>query len=125
VTRRLLVVDDEPDIRAVVRLSLERIGGWQVLEATCAKEAVALAAAERPDAVLLDVMMPLIDGPATFALLQSDPKTRDIPVLLLTARAEGAQHDAWLAAGVRGVLAKPFDPLQLPVQVAEALGWRP
>ncbi len=122
-TRRVLVVDDEPDIRAVIRLSLERVGGWQVLEATGAREAVALAAAERPDAVLLDVMMPITDGPATFALLQANPQTWGIPVLLLTARVERVDRDAWLRAGVRGVLAKPFDPLLLPAQVAEALGW--
>ena len=124
-TRRVLVVDDEPDIRAVARLSLERVGGWQVLEATGAAEALALAATERPDAVLLDVMMPVTDGLATFALLRADPRTQGIPVLLLTARAERAEHARWLAAGVRGVLAKPFDPLLLPTQVAEALGWAP
>lgn len=122
-SRRVLVVDDEPDIRAVARLSLERIGGWQVLEASSASEALAVAAAEQPDAVLLDVMMPVTDGPATFAQLQADPRTRGIPVLLLTARAERADREAWLAAGVRGVLAKPFDPLQLPAEVTEALRW--
>ena len=122
-TRRVLVVDDEPDIRALVRMSLELVGHWEVIVAASAEEAVAVATEEQPDAVLLDVMMPVTDGPATFALLQADPRTRAIPVLLLTARVESGDHDAWLAGGVHGVLAKPFDPLLLPAQVAEALGW--
>ena len=122
-TRRLLVVDDAPDLRAVARLSLERVGGWQVLEAASGADAVELAAAERPDAVLLDVHMPRLDGPATFALLAGDPRTSGIPVVLLTARAEEGDREQWLASGVRGVLTKPFDPVRLTEQVAELLGW--
>ena len=124
-TRCVLVVDDEPDIRAVARLSLERVGGWQVLEAASGPEGVALAAVEQPDAVLLDVMMPGTDGPSTFALLRDDARTAAIPVLLMTARAERLERDAWLEQGVQGVLAKPFDPMLLPGQVADALGWTP
>ena len=122
-TRRVLVVDDEPDIRAVARLSLERVGGWQVLEASSGHEGVAVAAEQQPDAVLLDVMMPGTDGPATFALLRGDARTEAIPVLLMTARAERAERESWLGQGVHGVLAKPFDPMLLPAQVADALGW--
>jgi CheY-like chemotaxis protein len=125
VTRCVLVVDDEPDIRAVARLSLERVGGLRVIEASSGMEALEMAAASQPDAVLLDVMMPLVDGPTTYALLQADPRTRAIPVLLLTARADATERERWLAAGVRGVLAKPFDPMELPRLVSESLGWGP
>lgn len=122
-TRRLLVVDDEPDVRAVVRLSLEHVGGWQVLDADGGLAGVDAARCSPPDAVVLDVMMPGTDGPATFRLLQSDARTADIPVVLLTARVDRADREAWLAMGVRAVLAKPFDPLLLPAQLREVLGW--
>lgn len=124
-TRRVLLVDDEPDVRAVARLSLEAVGGFEVLEADGGRAGVALALAEHPDAVVLDVMMPDTDGPATFRLLQSDPRTADIPVVMLTARVDRADREEWLAMGVRAVLAKPFDPMQLSADVARALGWSP
>ena len=122
-TRRLLVVDDEPDVRAVVRLSLEHVGGWRVVDVDGGLAGVEVARREPPDAVVLDVMMPGTDGPATFRLLQSDPRTADIPVVMLTARVDRADRDVWLAMGVRAVLAKPFDPVQLPAQLRHGLGW--
>ena len=122
-SRTVLLVDDEPDVRAVARLSLERVGGYRVVEADSGPRGVELAQAEPPDAVLLDVMMPGTDGPATFLLLQQDPRTADIPVVLLTARVDRDDREAWLAIGVTGVLAKPFDPMQLPAELADVLGW--
>lgn len=122
-TRRLLVVDDEPDVRAVVRLSLEHVGGWQVVDVDGGLAGVDAARRDAPDAVVLDVMMPGTDGPAVYRMLQSDARTADIPVVMLTARVDRADREAWLAMGVRGVLAKPFDPLQLPAQLREVLGW--
>jgi CheY-like chemotaxis protein len=122
-TRRLLVVDDEPDVRAVVRLSLEHVGGWQVVDVDGGLAGVVAARREPPDAVVLDVMMPGTDGPETFRLLQSDARTADIPVVMLTARVDRADRQTWFAMGVRGVLAKPFDPMQLPAQLREVLGW--
>ncbi len=123
-TRRLLVVDDEPDVRAVVRLSLEHVAGWQVVDVDGGLAGVDAARREPPDAVVLDVMMPGTDGPATYRLLQFDARTADIPVVMLTARVDRADRQAWLAMGVRGVLAKPFDPMRLPVQLREVLGWQ-
>jgi CheY-like chemotaxis protein len=123
VTRRLLVVDDEPDVRAVVSLSLQHVGGWQVVVAEGGLEGLDLARSGRVDAVVLDVMMPGTDGPATFRLLQADPRTAEIPVVMLTARADRADRESWLAMGVRAVLAKPFDPLDLPRQIGHVLGW--
>ena len=122
-TRRLLVVDDEPDVRAVVSLSLEHVGGWQVVAAEGGLEGLDVARAGHLDAVVLDVMMPGTDGPATFRLLQADPRTADIPVVMLTARADRADRQTWLEMGVRAVLAKPFDPMDLPRQIGQVLGW--
>ena len=121
--RRVLLVDDEPDVRAVARLCLERVGGWEVVEATSGAEAVVAAQDGGFDAVLLDVMMPGLDGPGTFLRLQADARTADLPVVLLTARVERPDRERWLELGIRGVLAKPFDPMRLSADIADLLGW--
>jgi CheY-like chemotaxis protein len=119
--KHILLVDDEDDIREVAGISLEAVGGWQVSSASSGREGIAKALAERPDAILLDVMMPDIDGPATFELLQEDPQTRDIPVILLTAKAQTADRRRFEELGVAGLLTKPFDPMALSDQVAAIL----
>jgi CheY-like chemotaxis protein len=122
-TRRVLVVDDDPLLREVAQAALELVGGWEVCTAQSGPQAQQRALAEHPDAILLDVMMPGLDGPTTFEHLQADPLTRDIPVLLLTAKVQTADRARFEALGVQGVLSKPFDPMKLPSEVAEALGW--
>ena len=122
--KHILLVDDEDDIREVAGISLEAVGGWQVSRASSGVEAIAKALAERPDAILLDVMMPGIDGPATFKRLQDDPQTRDIPVILLTAKAQTADRHRFEELGVAGTLTKPFDPMALSDQVAAILATR-
>jgi CheY-like chemotaxis protein len=113
-TGRLLLVDDEPDIRAIATMALERVGGWEVTGVGSAQEAIDAVTAHRPDAVLLDVMMPDVDGPATFERLR--PLLGDgVPVIFLTAKPEA---ERLLALGAAGVIAKPFDPLALPREVA-------
>jgi CheY-like chemotaxis protein len=121
--RRILIVDDEDDIREVARVSLEMVGGWEVLVAGSGSEGLIEAKESQPDAILLDVMMPDMDGPTTFQKLQSDATTRHIPVILLTAKVQAADHLRFAELGVSGVLAKPFDPLTLPSQVAKVLSW--
>jgi CheY-like chemotaxis protein len=121
--KRVLLVDDEPDIREVAKVSLEMVGGWEVLTAASGREAIAMAAVERLDAILLDVMMPDMDGPTTFTGLQAEPATREIPVLLLTAKVQAADQRRFAELGVRGVIPKPFDPMTLAGQVAGLLGW--
>ena len=121
--RRILVVDDEDDIREVAQLSLEMVGGWQVIAAGSGAEAITRARDEQPDAILLDVMMPEMDGPTTFQALQADAATRGIPVILLTAKVQSADRRRFEDLGVAGVLSKPFDPMELAVQVSAALGW--
>jgi two-component system alkaline phosphatase synthesis response regulator PhoP len=115
--KHILLVDDEPDIREVVSLSLQEIGGWRVSSATSGHQGIALARSEQPDAILLDVMMPDIDGPATFERLRRDPQTCDIPVILLTATSQSAHPRGFARLGVAGILTKPFDPALLSDQV--------
>lgn len=122
--RRVLIVDDEDSIREIAQLSMEVVGGHRVTGASSGAEALDRAAADPPDAILMDVMMPGLDGPATVARLQADPRTRDIDVVLLTAKvrpSDLARID--VLPGVAGVIAKPFDPMALPTQVADILGW--
>ena len=121
--RKILIVDDEDDIRAVAALCLETIAGWEVCTATSGSEGIRRALETRPDAILLDVMMPEMDGPTTFQHLQQDPHTRSIPVLLLTAKVQGADQRRFADMGVAAVLSKPFDPLTLGLQISAALGW--
>ena len=117
---RLLLVDDEDDIRLIARMSLERIGGWEVLDAGSAEEALDAARSGPLDAVLLDVMMPGVDGPATLELLR--PLIgRDTPVIFLTAKTQAADRDRLAGLGAAGLIAKPFDPMTLPDEVAARL----
>jgi two-component system, OmpR family, response regulator len=118
---KVLIVDDEPDIRRIARLSLVRIGGMEVIEAANGDEALHQARGESPDAILLDVMMPGRDGPSTLAALLADPATATIPVIFLTAKAMAAEVDRLRSLGAVGVLTKPFDPLKLADDVRAAL----
>ena len=122
-TRRVLLIDDEDDIREVATVSLSKLGGWEVVAAGSGMEGLAKAEATRPDAILLDVMMPDIDGPATLKKLQANPTTKNIPIILLTAKIQAADRRRFQELGIAGLIAKPFDPLDLPQQVANYLGW--
>jgi CheY-like chemotaxis protein len=121
--KHILLIDDEEDIREVVALSLETVAGWQVTSATSGREGFKMAKTNSFDAVLLDVMMPGQDGPATLRLLQSDPATARIPVLFLTAKAQSIERRRLQDAGAAGFLSKPFDPLTLADEVCAILGW--
>jgi DNA-binding response OmpR family regulator len=118
---RILVIDDEDDIREVVTMSLQAIGGWQVSSARGGSEGIAMARAERPDAILLDVMMADLDGPATLALLQADPQTHGVPVIFLTAKAQSADRSRFAALRVAGTITKPFDPMTLTDRIRAIL----
>ena len=122
--RRILVVDDEADIREVAQMSLETTAGWDVVGAASGEEALTLARTEEIDAVLLDVMMPGMDGLATYQQLRSDPATRSLPVILLTAKVLAADKERFENMGVLGMIAKPFDPLKLAELMAGFLGWQ-
>lgn len=118
---KILLIDDDADIRTLARLSLSRLAGFDVVEAANGAEGVALAAAEQPDAIILDVMMPGMNGPETLAALRAQPSTVAIPVFFLTAKAMTTEIDRLRALGVAGILTKPFDPLSFPDQVREGL----
>lgn len=121
--REVLLVDDDDGIREVATMSLELVGGYTVRVAGSGEQAITMAQLDPPDVILLDVMMPGRDGPSTFAVLQEDPRTRDIPVILLTAKTQQADLLRFAELGVAGVLAKPFDPMSLPGEIAQLLGW--
>jgi two-component system, OmpR family, alkaline phosphatase synthesis response regulator PhoP len=122
-TKRILIIDDEYDIRAVAQLALSTVGGWTVLTAASGAEGVTKAVEECPDAILLDVMMPDMDGLATLNALQTNPSTRSIPVILLTAKSQVSQQRHFSELGVIASIVKPFKAMKLAEQVAALLGW--
>jgi len=121
---KVLIIDDEDDIREVAALSLESVAGWEVISASSGAQGLARAIEHQPDAILLDVMMPGMDGLAIFRELRKNPSTARIPVLLLTAKVQSSDQRRFADLGVNAVLFKPFDPLKLSTQIADALGWK-
>jgi CheY-like chemotaxis protein len=121
--RRILIIDDEDDIREVAALSLEATAGWHILTANSGASGIEIAVAEQPDAILMDVMMPDVDGPTTFRKMQHNPAITHIPVLLLTAKVQGVDQRRFAGLGVAAILFKPFDPLTLAEQISDVLGW--
>lgn len=120
--KRLLVVDDEPMTLLVAKLSLE-LAGWTVMTANNGQEAVELAVVEQPDAILMDVMMPVMDGPTACTRLAQRVETAEIPVILFTASVQRSSQHQWTHLAVAGVLEKPFDPVRLAPDVQNLLGW--
>lgn len=121
--KRILVIDDEESIQKVVGLSLKMEAGWDIVMASSGKEGIHQAQLHQLDAILLDVMMPELDGIATFEALQQNPATWSIPVVLLTAKTRTDEKRLFQDMGVAGVITKPFTPLKLASQIAKLLGW--
>ena len=121
--RKVLIIDDEDDIREVAALSLETVAGWDVVVANSGAQGLARAIEFQPEAILLDVMMPGMDGPSTVRELRKNPATAGIPVLLLTAKVQSSDQRRFADLGVQAVLFKPFDPMTLSAQIAGVLGW--
>lgn len=121
---KVLIIDDDDDIREVAALSLESVAGWEVVSANSGAQGLSRAIEHQPDAILLDVMMPGMDGPTIFRELRKNPATARIPVLLLTAKVQSSDQKRFADLGVDAVLFKPFDPLTLPKQIAAVLGWK-
>ncbi|MFC6287485.1 response regulator [Nocardioides sp. GCM10027113] len=122
-SRRVLVVDDDAMIREVSQMALEAVAGWEVLQADGGSTALVIAEEHRPDAILLDVMMPDMDGLTTFRRLQESETTRDIPVVLVTAKVQSGPRPVWDGLAIAGVIPKPFDPMTLADEVSRMLGW--
>jgi CheY-like chemotaxis protein len=123
-SHKILIIDDEEDIREVAALSLETVAGWTVVAANSGAQGLARAIEHQPDAILLDVMMPGMDGPTTVRELRKNPATASIPILLLTAKVQASDQRRFADLGVQAILFKPFDPLTLAQQIAAALGWK-
>jgi CheY-like chemotaxis protein len=122
-TKRVLIIDDEADVRAVVRGCLEDIAGWEVVTAESGKEGLAKVITASPDAILLDVMMPGMNGLEFLSFLRNDAREATLPVVLLTAKINLAELDGPSSLNIKGVIAKPFDPFLLVEQIANFLNW--
>jgi CheY-like chemotaxis protein len=114
---KILVVDDDPTIRAVVEMVFEELDEWQVLVADSGEKAILLALAENPDLLLIDMHMPGMDGPATIAKMRENAQLAKLPVLFLTADDNAAEVCTRLQA--KGYIKKPFDPRALPDQLSK------
>jgi CheY-like chemotaxis protein len=123
-TKRILVIDDEAGVREIMQICLEAAAGWEVFTAASGKEGLAIAEAEQPDAILLDVMMPEMDGPTTFRQLQANGAIKHIPTILVTAKAGFSEQKQLLDLGVNGVVTKPFTPEYLVAKICKILNWQ-
>ncbi|MCI0672691.1 MAG: response regulator [Myxococcaceae bacterium] len=115
--RKVMLVDDDGDIRTIGEMSLARVGGWETRVASCGADALRAAASFRPDLILMDVLMPDMDGLATFDALRAREETARTPVIFLTARVQRHEVAHYLALGGAGVIFKPFDPMTLPAEI--------
>ncbi|MCH9730176.1 MAG: response regulator [Actinomycetia bacterium] len=119
---RVLMIDDEEDIRKIGQLSLEAVGHIETAVAASAREGIDLALGNRPDLILIDMMMPGMDGVAALAELRDTPELEDIPVIFMTAKAQPSEVASYIEKGAIGVITKPFDPMTLPTEVMRLLG---
>ena len=115
----VLYVEDDPDIQMVAQMALEVVGGLTLRSCSSGREALDAVASCQPDLILLDVMMPEMDGPSTLAELRKLPVTASTPVVFMTAKVQAAEVSHYRSLGAIGVIAKPFDPMQLAQQVRQ------
>jgi CheY-like chemotaxis protein len=121
--RRIVIVEDEKDIRAILRHAIELIKGWSVLEAADGAAGLELIQRELPDAILLDVMMPKIDGRELFRRLRQNESTQSIPVIFITASLQRHEIQSLEELCPVAILAKPFDPIAIVRTISDLLGW--
>ena len=115
---RILYVEDEPDIRAIAQMALEAVGGFTVIACASGSEALANAPGASADLLLLDVMMPGMDGPTTLKALRELPATANTPVIFMTAKVQAAEVAQYRELGAMDVIHKPFDPMELSAQIS-------
>lgn len=116
---RILYVEDEPDIQAVAQIALESVGGFTVKTCSSGEEALDNAVEFNPDLILLDVMMPGMDGPSTLEKLQNFPELKNTPAVFMTAKVQPQEVEQLLSCGAIDVIAKPFDPMTLADNIRE------
>ncbi|WP_155750860.1 response regulator [Scytonema sp. UIC 10036] len=124
-SEKILIVDDEEIIRLVVQSCLEDLAGWNVITAQSGQEALSKVMEEKPDAILLDVMMPGMTGLEFLRLLRENPKNQYIPVILLTAKSEYTTPQKIIDFGLAGAISKPFDAYELVENISNFLNWKP
>lgn len=120
-TKRILIVDDDADIREATQLCLEITGDWEVLKAANGPDGIAIAQLEKPDAIFLDMMLPGMDGLTILQRLRENPETQKIPIVILTAKAQSHEQKRFSQLNVASVITKPYDPLTISDQIASAL----
>lgn len=111
--KRILYAEDEPDVQTIVEITVQTMSNYQIKICENGKSLLDSVESYAPDLILLDVMMPEMDGPTTFEHLQKNEKTKNIPVIFMTAKAQTHEVEIFKSSGVIGVITKPFDPLQL------------
>jgi CheY-like chemotaxis protein len=121
--KKVLVIEDEDGLREIIQFSLEAVAGWEAICAASGQEGIAIAQAELPDAILLDVMMPEMDGIETLKHLRVDARTQNIPTIFLTAKARGSEQQQFMELGVLGVITKPIKAQDLVEQIESILNW--
>jgi DNA-binding response OmpR family regulator len=110
---KLLLVDDDPNILFIAEMGLEDTPEWTVITAQSGREAIENAIREQPDAIVLDMMMPGMDGKMVFQELRMNAQTAGIPVIFMTAKVQQQEIEGYLKMGAAGVITKPFDPMKL------------
>lgn len=118
--KKILYVEDEPDIQMIARVALENVGGFELLVCSSGAEAVEKASAFAPDLFLLDVMMPGMDGPSTLSELRKTPALANTPVMFMTAKVQPQEVEFLKSLNVADVIAKPFDPMGLANNIRES-----
>ncbi len=122
-TRRILIIDDEDSIRDILQAALEDIAAWKTILAASGQEGLEKCSLEQPEAILLDISMPDMDGVQLYEQLQANPMTQSIPVILLTAKVLPSDRAQFADMGVAGTIIKPFNPMMICHQIADILGW--
>ena len=114
---KILYIEDEPDIQAVAKIALEAVGGFTLKICSSGAEAIASAEAFGPDLILLDVMMPVMDGPATLLKLREIPSLKKVPAIFMTAKVQKEEVNRFISIGAVDVIPKPFDPMTLSEKI--------
>lgn len=119
---KVLLVDDDTNIRMVAVMGLEDEMDWEIQEAASGQEAIQMASIEKPDLILLDMMMPGMDGISTFGKLRELDTAKDTPIIFMTAKVQPEEIESYKSLGARGVIIKPFDPITLAQEIQDILG---
>ncbi|MEC4894774.1 MAG: response regulator [Oscillatoria sp. PMC 1051.18] len=121
--KRILIIDDEAAILRIMQVTLSMTTRWEILTAQSGWEGIEKATSEQPDAILLDIMMPELNGIITLGKLRAQDTTRQIPVIIMSAKSNLSQEKSLSELEIAGVITKPFDPLSLASQISDALAW--